>query len=168
MMVSLCGRLGTELGNKQVSKQEENHSALKKAKNSYLVQLATTYMLSKELETIKVKLAETEKSVKDREEAIHAKDVELRSREEEILAKNDELHAKDEMIQALQDAAVNAVKQFKESSKYESLMAQYFLQGYEAFCSQASSIPSYAEWSSLEPSGHEQNQHDQFQSSEQR
>lgn len=92
--------LGNEVRNKQVPKLGET-IALEKAHIAYLDQLETTYSLSKELETIKNQLADTEKSLKVREGEIHAKDKELR--------------AKDKQIKALKKAATDAVKKFTKS-----------------------------------------------------
>lgn len=171
MMLTFFAQSESELKKRKISKQEET-IALQKAQIAYLDQLETNYRLSKEMDTIKNQLAEAEKSLKTREYEIHNKDVEVLSKEAELNAKDlklhakdaklqskdvelrakaEELRAKDEQIHVLKEAAHNAVKVFKESSEYETLMGQWFLKGYDAFRSQASSLPPYADWPTLEP-----------------
>ena len=115
MMLTIFSHLETKFGNKQVPKLGET-IALEKAHTAYLDQLETTYSLSKELETIKNQLADTEKSLQVREGEIHAKDKELRT--------------KDKQIQALKQAVTDAVKKFMKSDKYKDLMAECVLSGY--------------------------------------
>lgn len=154
------GRLSEELGTSK-TKLAKAEKSLKARVDEIHAKDVELYAKDVELQTKDaelhakdVKLHAKEAALRGKDVELHAKEVELQTKDVELRAKDEELRGRDEQIQALKEAAVNAVKEFKESNEYENLMGQWFLKGYDAFRSQASqtsSLPPYADWPTLEP-----------------